>query len=297
MPICQFANLLICQWDFRIFENSWQKMDTRTFFELFIKELEINHELRNYYRLLNNESRFYWRKAYLEQRLQYINNNLGTASGKIWDAGCGFATVSIFLALNGHKVFANTIEFYYDFIRRRLDYWSRFGNLDSLEVEYSNVFDRPAMPEVYDSIVAQDTLHHLEPIHDAIKIFMASLKPGGRLIAAEENGRNGFIIGRNLFYRGFQRVTEYYDERLQKTVLLGNENARSLNSWRSILNKGGFDLAEDTVEFIRIFPPACFTGKNYYQVIEKEKKAGKKLLKLREFLFFGVNFTALKKPL
>lgn len=269
-------------------------MDIQTFLDLFIKELEVNHDLRKYYRLLNKKSRYYWRKAYLEQRLAYVNSHVGAIPGRIWDIGCGYATTSIFLALNGHNVFGNTLEFYYDKINPRLDYWSRYGNLDNLNVEYANLYDLSVSADQYDAIIAQDTLHHLEPIQDAIGIFETALKPGSRLIVTEENGRNAFITWRNIYYRGFERVTTFYDERLQKFILLGNENARSKQAWHNILEKGNLELIEDSVEFIRVLPPFCFTGKNYCSLMEKERRAGKKLLNLREFLFFGINFTATK---
>lgn len=269
-------------------------MDIQTFLDLFIKELEVNHDLREYYRLLNKKNRYYWRKAYLEQRLEYVNSHVGAVSGRIWDIGCGYATTSIFLALNGHNVYGNTLEFYYDKINPRLDYWSRYGNLDNLKVEYANLYDLSVSSDQYDGIIAQDTLHHLEPIQDAISIFEAALKPGSRLIVTEENGRNAFITLRNIYYRGFERVTTYYDERLQKSILFGNENARSKQAWHNILERANLKLIEDSVEYIRVLPPFCFTGKNYCSLMEKERRAGKKLLNLREFLFFGINFTAIK---
>jgi SAM-dependent methyltransferase len=269
-------------------------MDIQTFLDLFIKELEVNHDLRDYYRLLDKKNRYYWRKAYLEQRLTYVNNHVGAVSGRIWDIGCGYATSSIFLALNGNNVFGNTLEFYFDKINPRLDYWSRYGNLDNLKIEYANLYDLSVSADQYDAIIAQDTLHHLEPIQDAISIFETALKPGSRLIVTEENGRNAFITWRNIYYRGFERVTKYYDERLHKFILLGNENARSKQAWYNILEKGNLELIEDSVEYIRVLPPFCFTGKNYYRLLEKERHAAKKLLNLREFLFFGINFTATK---
>jgi 2-polyprenyl-3-methyl-5-hydroxy-6-metoxy-1,4-benzoquinol methylase len=269
-------------------------MDIPTFLELFIKELEINHDLRDYYRLLNLKSRYYWRKAYLEQRLAYVNRKVGAISGRIWDVGCGYATTSIFLTLNGQNVYGNTLEFYYDRINPRIDYWSRYGNLENLKVEYANLYDLSVPADYYNAVIAQDTLHHLEPIGDAIRIFEAALKPGCSLIVTEENGRNAFITLRNIYYRGFERVTTYYDELLQKAILFGNENARSLRAWQSILEKGHLELNEDSVEYIRVLPPFCFTEKNYYSLMEKEMQAGKKLLNLREFLFFGINFTAIK---
>jgi SAM-dependent methyltransferase len=267
-------------------------MGVEEFLELFIKELEINRDLRGYYRLLDSKNRLLWRKAYLEQRLEYVYSHMVVPSANIWDVGCGYATTAIFLALNGYRVFGNTLEFYYDKIGSRLDYWSQFGNLNGLRIEYANLFDMPIAMQQYDAIIAQDTLHHLEPVQGAMNIFHTSLKPGGRLIVTEENGNNVFISLKNFSIRGFNRVTNYFDERLQKNILFGNENARSMQAWNEILNLGGFTMVEKDMEYIRIFPPCCFTPEHYIEMIEKERKTGKNLKLLREMLFFGINFTA-----
>jgi hypothetical protein len=39
-------------------------MNVEEFFELFLIELKENQNLRKYYRFLNNEKSFYFRKAY-----------------------------------------------------------------------------------------------------------------------------------------------------------------------------------------------------------------------------------------
>jgi SAM-dependent methyltransferase len=267
-------------------------MEIAAFIDLFIRELEKNPDLHTYYRLLDNKSRFLWRKAYIEQRLEYINSHLGITSGEIWDAGCGYATTSIFLALNGYKVLGNTLEFYYDKIANRLDYWSKYGNLANLKIEYANLYDMPVLSRQFDAIIAQDTLHHLEPIKEAIDIFRSSLKKGGRLIVTEENGHNVFINLKNFYKRGFKRVTSFYDERLQKTILFGNENARSMKAWCKILNDSGLTISENDKEYIRFYPPIYYTIENYRHLAGKEKQTFKNLPLVHELLFFGINLTA-----
>jgi SAM-dependent methyltransferase len=269
-------------------------MSVQEFLELFVQELEINRDLQGYYRLLQNRNRFLWRKAYLEQRLEYINNQLGNTTGRIWDAGCGYGTTAIFLALNGHEVVGNTIEFYFDKINSRLDFWSRYGNIEDLRIEYANLYDMTVEKSSYDFIIAQDTLHHLEPVDEALRIFRSSLKNKGRLIITEENGNNPFILLKNIYKRGFRKVTEYNDQKLHKTILLGNENARSMHMWRNILKNNEFIVIEEETEYIRFCPPCCFNSAHYRNLADWERNAGKKYTILREVLFFGINFTAEK---
>ncbi len=270
-------------------------MGVAEFLELFIKELEVNAELRGYYKLLENKQRYLWRKSYLEQRISYINRSLETKPARVWDAGCGYSTTSLFLALNGHEVVGNTLEFYYDKICRRLDYWSRYGDVSGFHVEYANLFDMQVLPQSFDAIIAQDTLHHLEPIGDALNIFNRSLRQNGKLIVVEENGSNVFINVRNFLNRGFNRITLHYDEKLGKEILFGNENARSMKKWTSLMNEAGFEVLADSLEYIRFYLPGRYVRSSPEVIRDKEKKLGGNPSLLRELLFFGINFTAVKR--
>ncbi len=270
-------------------------MGVAEFLELFIRELEGNAELRGYYKLLDNKQRYLWRKSYLEQRLAFINRSVETAPSRIWDAGCGYGTTALFLALQGHEVMGNTLEFYYDKISRRLDYWSKYGEVSGFSVEYANLFDMQIAPRSFDAIITQDTLHHLEPIGDALRIFNQSLRQNGKLIVVEENGNNVYINLKNFLKRGFNRVTVYYDEKLLKEILFGNENARSMKKWSMLLAESGFEVPADSIEYIRFCLPVAFNNRNTKIIQEQERKLADNCSLLRELLFFGINFTALKR--
>jgi len=267
-------------------------MNVPEFFEIFARELETNPDLRGYYRLLDHPGRLLWRKAYLEQRLQYVHDHLPATGSAIWDVGCGYGTTAIYACLNGHRVVGTTLEFYYDQIRRRLDYWSRFGDLSGLHIAYENLFDRPVNPQSVDVIILQDTLHHLEPIDQACEIFSRSLRPGGKLIVSEENGDNPFIRGKNFARRGFNRVGEIYDEKLGKMIPFGNENARNLKAWKEILGRAGLCIMEGDTQYIRFYQPFLFNRDNYQTMISREQALAQKSRLLRDYLFFGINFTA-----
>ena len=109
-------------------------MNVEEFLDLFIRELESNKSLRNYYRLIDSSSSFHFRKAYLQQRLSYVDQYVTKSGAAIWDIGCGYANTAIYLTLKGHKVTGTTLEYYYDQIQQRMEYWSRFGNLDKLKM-------------------------------------------------------------------------------------------------------------------------------------------------------------------
>ncbi|RLD67746.1 MAG: hypothetical protein DRI84_01665 [Bacteroidetes bacterium] len=269
-------------------------MTVDEFFDIFIEELKSHPELRDYYRFLNKESLFEFRKAYFVQRLQYVVDQLDNPSQRILDIGCGYGTTGIFLALNGYKVYGTTIEFYYEQIAKRLDFWSKYGNLDSFEVAYENLFDQPPTPNSYDVVIVQDVLHHLEPLPDALDIIQEALSPQGKLIACEENGDNLMNSARLFLKRGNKRVKEIYDEKLQKNILIGDENIRNIGQWQKEFSKHKMTIDPKSLQYVRLFPPSVARKKGVPQLIESEQKIWKQSPLTKKFLFHGVNFIALK---
>ncbi len=264
------------------------------FLELFIKELEVNKDLRNYYRVIDDPGRYLFRKSYIGLRLEYVYTHLGITSGKIWDVGCGYGTTSIFLALNGFEVYGNTLEYYFDKIQDRLAYWQKFGDISKLQIRYADVFELDFHPDTFDAIVAQDTLHHLEPAGQALKILNDALKPGRHLVVTEENGRSIFIGFKNFLKRGFKRVDTYYDPKLKKAILFGNENARSMHKWNLLLKKSNFAVDSDDITYLRILPPFIYQPDYYTKIPQWEQGLFRKAPLISQFLFFGLNFTASK---
>lgn len=269
-------------------------MKVEEFLDLFIRELENNKSLRNYYRLIDSSMSFHFRKAYLHQRLSYVDRYVTRPRSAIWDIGCGYANTAIYLALNGHSVKGTTLEYYYDQIQQRLEYWSKIGNLDKLQIEYQDVFDTPYTPASFDYIITQDTLHHLEPLGKALKLIESALTKNGMLIVSEENGRNLFITVKNFIKRGNKRIIEYHDEKLKKTLLLGNENVRSYACWKKELAKAGLAMEYKQTEYIRFFPPGLINASNYNSMIRREQEFWSRCSLLKNYFFFGINFTAKK---
>lgn len=267
-------------------------MEVPDFLTLLTKEISANGRLNEYYNLAQGGRRFLFRKAYLQQRLEYIKRHIPSEGCIIWDAGCGYGTTSMFLALNGYHVTGTTLEYYFSEIEARKKYWSGYGSVDSLTVKYQNIFDTSGVKESFDVVLLQDTLHHLEPVEDALVIFRDSLKPGGRVIAIEENGSSVFIIIKNLLKRGFAKRKEYFDEALGKKVVMADENARSLKEWNKVFKNSGFSDGLCEAEYIRLMPPCFYRDKNYSSVIGCEQSAWKSGYFPSEYFFFGINFIA-----
>lgn len=264
-------------------------MNVEQFFDLLLKELEVNPKLRGYYRFLDDPKLFAFRKAYYCQRLQYVKDNIQKGE-KVWDIGCGYGTTAIFLALNGVDCIGSTLEYYYDEIPNHLEYWSQFGDVSSVKVQYELLEDAQYEDHSFDVILAQDTLHHLEPLQKNLDIIHQKLKPAGRLVSIEENGCN--IINKVKLYlkRGNKKVVEIYDEKLGKSFLMGDENVRHVDSWDDYLKKSNLVIDKSSIEYVRFYLPYKYKGNNIEQVLAKEKQITSSFL--IKYFFFGVNFVA-----
>lgn len=270
-------------------------MEVLEFFELFLEELKVNPALGGYYKFLKSKSSLDFRKAYFCQRLQFIKDNISRKDLKIWDCGCGYGTTDIFLALNGIATYGSTLEFYYKEIPKRLDFYSKFGDMNLFTYSYENVFDSHPPASSQDIIIIQDTMHHLEPLGDMIGILKKVLKKDGKMILIEENGNNVVQNFKLYLRRGNKRIIEIYDEKLDKKILLGNENIRGLDTWQKEFSKQNFYIDQDKTQYIRLYPPFFYKGNNFDQVLEKEQKLWKANSFLKEKFFFGLNFIVKNK--
>lgn len=272
-----------------------------------MEELRHHDKLREYYKYHDDPAKLPFRKAYFCQRLQYVFDSVKSHSKlsernpldktensklDIWDCGSGYSTTQIFLALNGIASRGSTLEFYYEHLPQRFDFWGKYGDMSLVKVDYANVFDTEVKENSEDIILLQDTLHHLEPLNEALKIFHRTLRPGGFLLAIEENGNNLVQRMKLYRYRGKNRIIEYYDEGLGRKVLMGNENIRPLKKWQAEFEKAGFKWDSGSVQFVRLFPPSFFEKSPPANVVEREQRIWKNNALLREYFFFGVNFRA-----
>ncbi len=274
-------------------------MQPEQFFELMLKELEVHTEMQPYYKFLGKKSSWHFRRNYFLERLRYIKKYLvdGNPDKKsvcIWDCGCGYGTTCLFLAMNGIKTFGTTLEFYYDTIQKRMDYWSQFGDASLFTCTYENLFDNKPKPASFDWIIVQDTLHHLEPIDEALQIFNESLKKNGKVLSIEENGNNLIQRLKLYKYRGNKRIITFWDEKLKKDILIGNENIRSLETWEKLFIKNRFHILPDSIQYIRYFLPLNYRFSDPEKLLARERaiQSGKGMR--REYFFFGLNFIAEK---
>ncbi len=270
-------------------------MQKEEFYQHLCEELRENRSLYPYYKLIDGSvAQQQFRKAYFLQRLDYLDQHIDlTDHPAIWDCGCGYGTSCLYLAMNGQSTYGTTLEYYADQIGRRKQFWSQYGDTNLFTYEYANVFDQDVLEEQFDYIILQDTLHHIEPMEEALRIFHRALKKGGKLILIEENG--GCLVKSAMLFmkRGHKRVISVYDEVLEKEVLMGNENIRSEKQWREAFARAGFALEDGSVRYIRHCYPWKYNAHNMLQIIDLEQYRAKNK-KLCHYSFFGLNMTFVK---
>ncbi|HEX6334663.1 MAG TPA: methyltransferase domain-containing protein [Flavisolibacter sp.] len=268
-------------------------MTVERFFELFLEELKENRDLTAYYKFLEDPRKMAFRKAYFCQRLQYVSEHVGGTRQDIWDCGSGYGTTALFLALNGYRVYGNTLEFYFRHLDARRAFWSRYGDVSGFTCTYEDIYD-VHFDRSFDTVIVQDTLHHLLPLDEGIRILHRALKMDGRLVVVEENGCNIAQRIKLFRQRGFNRKVEVYDESLQKTVRFADEQIRCLDDWRRMLEKAGFRMDAGSEQYIRFYPPQFFVRRAYEDVLLKEQRIAKTNRTLAKYFFFGINFTLQK---
>jgi SAM-dependent methyltransferase len=275
--------------------NYHSRISPDDFFELLLDELKQNSRLQGYYRFLSSDSGFLFRKAYFAERLRFIQEHITDKSSVIWDCGSGYGTTCLFLGLNGFKTFGSTLEYYFQEIPNRLNYWRQYGNVDLFTTSYEDIFDSHPADGSVDVIILQDTLHHLEPLQQALTIFNKVLKPHGKIILVEENGSNIIQNVKLFIKRGNKRVIEYWDEKLGKKVMMGNENIRGISSWNREFEKQNLRIVPDATSYVRLFPPFMFNKENYDRLIERERKIWKNNALLKKYFYFGINMVIEKQ--
>lgn len=266
-------------------------MQKEVFYEHLCEELRQNRELYPYYKLTDGSpARQQFRKAYFMQRLEYLDRHVDLGKHpKIWDCGCGYGTTGFYFAMQGQPLYGTTLEYYPEQWENRRRFWSQYGDASLCSFHYANLFDQEIEDGSFDYIILQDTLHHIEPLDEALPIFRNALKPDGKLILIEENG--GCLIKSAMLFakRGNQRVISLYDEKLKKEVLMGNENIRTEKEWRKHFAQAGFRLVEDSLQYIRFLPTFCFKKDNLQKNIDREQKIWKNYAFLRHHAFWGLN--------
>lgn len=122
---------------------------------------------------------------------QYFWKLIGDVRGlDILEVGCGLGDDTLRYARRGARVTSIDIsDVAVERVRARLS----AANVEA-DVRVMDAFDVRSFDKKFDLIVGKLILHHLEPFAEISEIFADRLKPEGRMVFAENNSRNPWLI-------------------------------------------------------------------------------------------------------
>lgn len=115
------------------------------------------------------------------------------------DIGCGNGHTSVFLARSGADITAQDIS------KQALKNTDSLAKINNVHVKLDNNDLEQlatAQPHSFDLVVGRFILHHLDPFEKVPGLLGKLLKPGGRAIFLENNGRNLILMLARNFLAG-----------------------------------------------------------------------------------------------
>jgi SAM-dependent methyltransferase len=189
--------------------------------------------------------------SYIEQFQQENRHPPG-----ILDLGCGFGMETILLGLYGAQVHGvdaspEKIELAGK-IKQNIEGKQR-TSLD-VNFEVANLF-RFAPSQAYDAVYSSATLHHIEPVSDAIQRIASLIAPNGYFFLSDENGYSPvqqFVVQKSI---GFAKPRKYLriDSETGEPFWYGNENIRPPFLWATHMRKAR--LTPISIKYCRFLPP------------------------------------------
>ncbi|MCB9455385.1 MAG: class I SAM-dependent methyltransferase [Anaerolineaceae bacterium] len=175
---------------------------------------------------------------------------------QILDIGCGFGLESILLVHSGAQVHGldGSDAKIAGAEKLRAAYEAAFANQLKLTYQVSNLFQ--FHPErQFDAVYSSATLHHIEPISEAILTIADFLAPGGTFFLSDENGYSPaqqVAVQKRIGWTSSRKYWQTNHETGEK-FLYGNENIRAPFQWIRHVRKAG--MHPETIKYCRFLPP------------------------------------------
>ena len=218
-----------------------------------------------YYGLLENKARRYLYRNLYQNRLRYIMNLLLSLKGPlILDAGCGLGSEALLFSSLGAKVVGVDLNeerlkaaekrrlFYKDLIKGRVEFI------------LGDVFEIIKMQK-FDIVWMNESISHIHPAEEFLRIAHHQLNPGGRVIISETNGGNPYILLKRFMKTGcwVWRSCFVKDPKTGSRVGYALERLFTFKQIMNILIQMGFFIGH--VEFTHFIPVFLIRG---YRIVE-----------------------------
>lgn len=223
-----------------------------------------SQSLTHYYRKLirASESVLRFRAVFFAMRLQpvltYVSQFVDThhRAPNILDLGCRFGLETILIGRSGACV--HGIDPERNAILEAAVLKTHYEKQERVELdvryEKANLFSFNP-PETYDAIYSSATMHHIEPMGQAMPLVAKLIKPGGYFFLSDENGLSPaqqLIVQKRI---GWMRSRKLWltDSETGQPFLYGNENIRPPFRWAHLMKQAG--LQPVSLKYCRFLPP------------------------------------------
>lgn len=173
----------------------------------------------------------------------------------ILDLGCGFGREAILLGLYGAQVHGVDVSPEKIELAGKIKQNIEGKQRTSLDVNFgvANLF-RFAPSQAYDAVYSSATLHHIEPVSDAIQTIASLVAPNGYFFLSDENGYSPvqqFHVQKKI---GFAKPRKYLkvDSETGESFRYGNENIRPPFLWARHMRKA--HLTPISIKYCRFLP-------------------------------------------
>jgi 2-polyprenyl-3-methyl-5-hydroxy-6-metoxy-1,4-benzoquinol methylase len=214
-----------------------------------------SESLRRYYRGMlapAGSAALRFRALFFAMRLQPVLTYIQRAPEPphILDLGCGYGLESTLLSQAGARVWA------IDTASEKIAEARRQQSGKSLDLRYDTASLFDFHPDVqFDAVYSSATLHHIEPVGQAIQVIADLLKPGGWFFLSDENGYSPvqqLAVQRRIGWTSPRYVTRT-DPTTGLTQPYGHENIRAPFQWSGHMRRAG--LQPRFIKYCRQLPP------------------------------------------
>jgi len=216
--------------------------------------------LKAYYHELNYktvEHVAHWRAS----QLQHVAKHIMSYKKPPWilDAGCGLGSELIFFSLLGAKVVGIDINRERLHIaKKRVEYYEeKYNRLLHVEFLLKSILEFCEYEE-FNLVWSNQSISHIHPIEDFLKVAWGNLKDGGHLIICDSNNLNPYISFQAWLVHhkgGLYTVVE--DPNTSEPVPYARENYVNPLLLKSLLRKFHYDIR--LVKYHGFMPPRFST--------------------------------------
>lgn len=201
--------------------------------------------LKAYYHELNYktvEHVAHWRAILLQHVVKHIVSY--QKPPWILDAGCGLGSELIFFSLLGAKVVGIDINRErLDIAKKRVKYYEeKYNRLLHVEFHLKSIL-KFCEYEEFNLVWSNQSISHIHPLEDFLKVAWRNLKNGGDLIICDSNNLNPYVSFQAWFvHRKGGLYTLVEDPNTSELVLYARENYVNPLFLKSLLRKSHYDV-------------------------------------------------------